>query len=351
MSTPTGSASLAGNLGDEVGRRLNQEQDDLPADLVMNGSDDIAMNANLDKMVVGVSGRTRCCKIYVRLGSSKGGKTSQSYDTAKDLPKTSISLLPTNEEMEGRPETKQFLVVGIVLAEEPKRFSTTGSAKPRDRTRDQARKTRGTMPSERNVLRALVQTTESIDTAASIKYYVACHRLHGLCDLRLVTNDTIFFFQEVWDEVGDVALAKERRTKLGEACKKLAARDKRPAQRVTVRVVKENQTASNDLQVTKKVNAANIINMQYSLFTMSKRPEALKALKATIENILPDLTKKPSDAGTLAFYDFDEELKKEDAEDAVESLVVCAEFILDFLALTDDRLLTLALRVLILALS
>jgi hypothetical protein len=38
-STPTGCASLAGNLGDEVGQRLNQEQDDLPADL-----DDMEVN-------------------------------------------------------------------------------------------------------------------------------------------------------------------------------------------------------------------------------------------------------------------------------------------------------------------
>jgi hypothetical protein len=48
------------------------------------------------------------------------------------------------------------------------------------------------------------------------------------------TVDIIFFFPEVWDEVGEVLLAKDRKTKLGEACKKLAARDKRPQQRATV---------------------------------------------------------------------------------------------------------------------
>jgi len=135
-------------------------------------------------------------------------------------------------------------VVGLVLAQEPKKYSTVGTAKPRDKSRDEARKARGALPSERNVLRAVVPTTDSIDTAASVKYYVACQQKQNLCNLQLTTVNTIFFFPEVWDEVREVLLATDRKSKLGEGCKKLAARDKRPQQRATVRIVKENQTTS-----------------------------------------------------------------------------------------------------------
>jgi hypothetical protein len=66
--------------------------------------------------------------------------------------------------------------------------------------------------------------------------------------MRLTIVDTIFFFPEVWDEVGEVLLAKDRKSKLGEACKKLAARDKRPQQQANVRIVKENQTLTSGCQ-------------------------------------------------------------------------------------------------------
>lgn len=56
----------------------------------------------------------------------------------------------------------------------------------------------------------------------------------------LMTVDTIFLLAEVWDEVGEVLPAKDRKTKIGKACRKLAAREKRPQQRTTVRIVKEN---------------------------------------------------------------------------------------------------------------
>ena len=74
--------------------------------------------------------------------------------------------------------------------------------------------------------------------------YMAWQQKHNLCNLQLTTVNTIFFFPEVWDEVREVLLATDRKSKLGEGCKKLAARDKRPQQRATVRIVKENQTTS-----------------------------------------------------------------------------------------------------------
>jgi hypothetical protein len=126
MSTPTGSVSIAGPSNDTsaVGQRPNQGEDDLLPDLIMNGAEDIAKNLSMDTMVVGVAGRQRVCKIYVRSGTSKGGKTSQSYDPAKDMPNSPIPIIPTTEERQGRSGTLEFLVVGLVLAQEPRTISS-----------------------------------------------------------------------------------------------------------------------------------------------------------------------------------------------------------------------------------
>lgn len=46
------------------------------------------------------------------------------------------------------------------------------------------------------MLRALVPITEYIPTGA-IKYYVACHQIMRLYDLRVITHDAVFFFDEI----------------------------------------------------------------------------------------------------------------------------------------------------------
>ena len=146
------------------------EVHDLLPDLIMNGAADIAKNLSMDTMVVGVAGRQRVSKIYVRSGTSKGGKTRQSYDPVKDMPNSLMPIIPTTKERQGRSGTLEFLVVRLVLAQEPRKYSTIGIAKAGDKSHDEARRARGALPSEANVLRALVQTTGSIDTAASIKF-------------------------------------------------------------------------------------------------------------------------------------------------------------------------------------
>ena len=122
-----------------------------------------------------------------------GTRWREVYDPANELPNPPIPNIPTTAEREGRPGILEFLVVGLVLGQEPKKYSTVGTAKSRGRSRDGARKARGTLHLERNVLRTVVQTADSCDTAASIKYYMACHHMHNLCNLRLITVDTIVY--------------------------------------------------------------------------------------------------------------------------------------------------------------
>lgn len=107
------------------------------------------------------------------------------------------------------------------------------------------------------------------------------------------------------------------------ACRWLAAKDKTPPKRSTYRIQKDGQTASaHELQVTKKVNAANLINLQYSLYKLSKTPEAFASLQATIQKVLPDLGTKPSDAGVVAFMDFENNLLLADAQALIDSMKV-----------------------------
>ncbi len=63
--------------------------------------------------------------------------------------------------------------------------------------------------------------------------------------------------------------------------------------------------------------------MQFSIYKVSKQPSAVLALKKTLENILPDLCKKPSDEGVLAFYDFENDITGEDVQKAIATIKVC----------------------------
>ena len=118
-------------------------------------------------------------------------------------------------------------MVGLILAEDPAKYSTKASGPSRNKKRDKERSERGVLPAEKNVLRAIVPITDLV-SRGSIKYYVACRQLHGLCNMRVVPADDIFYFSEIWEGIPNNVNIKERRTLLGAECKKHAARDKNP---------------------------------------------------------------------------------------------------------------------------
>lgn len=94
---------------------------------------------------------------------------------------------------------------------------------------------------------------------------------------------------------------------------------------------KPGLTPSNLITITPTVNAANLLLMQYSVFAVSRQPSAIHALKKTLENLLPDLRRKPSDEGVLGFYDFKSDLEEEDAMKTIDAVKVCAKLALDFI--------------------
>jgi hypothetical protein len=272
------------------------------ADIVMDVERDIAENALLERITVGVRRRQRFQKIYVPKSGLAGGKTATSYKPADDAPAAgrTLSILPTLAEIEGGPETIEFLVVGVVLAENPGKYSTKASGPSRNKKRDDERVARGVLLAESNILRAIVPITESIGTG-TIKYYVACHHLHGLCSMRVIKSEAIFYFEEIWEGIQKNINVKERKKALGAACKKHAARDKRPPQQALIPIsATSNSTPSNSISIIPLVNSANA-------------------------DILSDLLSKPSNEGVVRFYDFDAVLKEEDAVKVISAVEVRVE--------------------------
>lgn len=50
----------------------------------------------------------------------------------------------------------------------------------------------------------------------------------------------------------------------------------------------------------------------------------LEALQRTVKRAMPDLANKPSNEGTVAFYDFESALEKNDAQKLIQEVKVCA---------------------------
>ncbi|MCJ1435723.1 hypothetical protein MMC27_005098 [Xylographa pallens] len=320
-SVPTAAVGEPGRSG-TVGQRPKDSEPH--AGVVLDAENDIAKSELLERITVGVPGRQRFQKIFVRKsGSGAGGKTTIPYKAADDAPAEdrTLSIIPTTEEIESRAETLEFLVVGLVLAANPLQYSTKASGPSRNKQRDADRTARGVLPAQSNVLRAIVPTTDLV-VHGSIKYYVACHQLHGLCNLRVISSDAIFYFQEIWDSIPEDVPVKDRRRQLGAACKLHAARDKKAPERALISLPTGSEpTASNVISIDRTSNAANVVMMQYCIYAMTKDPSAIVALQKTLEDILPDLLSRPTDEGILGFYSFDEVLKKEDAIKATSTVM------------------------------
>ena len=318
------SSVSAGLVGGEASTSQGQrpDKDVTHVDIITDAGEDVAISELLEKITVGVPGRRRFQRIYVRKSSSRG-KTTASYNPKEDAPETNrtLSIIPTKEEVESRAETIEFLVVGLVLAQEPAKYSTKATSTSRNKKRESERANRGVLPVEKNVLRAIVPITDFISTG-SIKYYVACKQLHGLCNMRLIPAETIFYFLEIWEAIPGGVNTKERRRELGAACKRHAARDKKPPQRAQIAISASlDSTPSNPITITPGVNAANVLLMQYSIYATSRDALAIVTLKKTLEDILPDLLKKPSDKGLLGFYEFGSDLEEGDAIKIVDAVM------------------------------
>jgi hypothetical protein len=297
--------------------------DDEPKDVVQDASADIAQNAYNERIVVGVPGRVRSERIFVALsGAGKRSKESYKPDLDAPTPGQTVSIIASGEEKEGRSQTKQHVVVGIVLADTPLEYSdkSLGNGGKNKRLADERAK-RGLLPPQSRILRATTPVTDFIESG-SHKYYVACHSNHGICNMRVITSDAIFFFEEIWSQTDANANLKNRRTALGQVCRKMAAKVKSNVPRALTLINEPSCTMSNDLATSRTDHEINRLWMQFSLWEVSKHPADLHATIQTAKEILPELAKRPSNAGTVAFYCFSQALEEAEAKEMIEEMKV-----------------------------
>lgn len=303
------------------------EHESSTSDLVQDPSRDIAMNEYQEKLIVGVPGRKRCQIIYVST-SNTGKRSKVTYKIGDDAPPSgqTPSILPTKEELTQGHNTEAHLIVGVILAHDPFKYSDkTRSTGGKNKDLVDARIKRGVLPPTTDLLRVTVPVSEYIQSQH--KFYVVCHQTHGLCVMRLITSDAVFFFEEIYSTLAPNGNLRARQADLGQSCRTLAARNKTPDPRaVTIIKDSSSKVVCHDLEITRAQNAANMLWLQYSLWEVNKDPAQLDVIAETARKILPDLEKKPSNAGTAAFYEFEEELETEEAEKLAQEVKVCKMF-------------------------
>ncbi|EPE35504.1 hypothetical protein GLAREA_11203 [Glarea lozoyensis ATCC 20868] len=279
---------------------------------------DIAKTHLGEQMSIDTKGRVMNQRIYAKTSTGKG------YDAKTEAPDDEhpISLLATQAEIDSRKDTVQYLVVGIIIAKEPGRYATSGQGPSRNKGRDAERKSRGVLPREPNVLRALVPVTAHLDPTSTPLYRIAYGQENGICKVKPMVFENIFFFPEIWERVS-AKNAKEKKTEIGQICKSLAADSQNPPERNVISIKKRRSNTNQperEFTVSAQVNSANRLKLQHDVFMISKSAVALQALQETIRSILPDLRCKPNNAAILEFLQYEKALDAEETESLISAI-------------------------------
>ncbi|KAK5997766.1 hypothetical protein PT974_00125 [Cladobotryum mycophilum] len=145
---------------------------------ISDGNSDIARMISLERMKTEATGRRPFQKVYLwtttndesSAGSSKRKRaTTLKYNPATDGParRGPCPILPLGQELLPHIKAKAYLEVGIVIGDEPEKYKPSGIS--RDKTRDAARKMRGTLPRHANAMRAFIPISEYIQSQS--KFY------------------------------------------------------------------------------------------------------------------------------------------------------------------------------------
>lgn len=188
-------------------------------------NDDIAENYCRERMRINAPGRMTYQRILVRSTNNGGGKTTIPYDIKSDVPLVPrSSILPTTEEQEEALEESSILmlVVGLVIADDPMKFSNGGSVQSKEKERRRTK--RGILDRPPNMIRAVIQAAQH--SPSSLKFYVAIDAVNGLCGLRLIKKEAIFFFPEFLPSATNTTRKmpiRARQVAISSACRLAAA--------------------------------------------------------------------------------------------------------------------------------
>lgn len=194
-------------------------------------------------------------------------RSKDTYNVEHDAPPAgqTPSIIPSKEELTPGHNTEAHLIIRVILARDPFAYSDkskTPNAGRKNKGLLEARKKRGVLPAITELLRVTVPLTEYIQTT-SHKYYVACHQMHGIYRMRVISSDTVFFFDEVYSSLGTAVDSnlKNRTANLGLACRTLTATNKTsdPRAVTTIKKARTSKTVYYDLEVTREQNAANTL--------------------------------------------------------------------------------------------
>jgi hypothetical protein len=99
--------------------------------IVGDGNEDVAMNADQERLMVQAPGRHHYRRVFLWNGSKEDGKTNdrsqgmtnKSYNPDEESPKRHpVARLPTGQELEPGEQAIEYIEVGIVVGENPSKY-------------------------------------------------------------------------------------------------------------------------------------------------------------------------------------------------------------------------------------
>ena len=299
---------------------------------ITDGQADIATTMDGDTMKVELEGRQPMQKIFLWMGSneksegSKSKKTSSSQTTNKPYkPETDgpaecglPELFPTKEEQIPQETAVEYLEVGLVIGDNPQWMKTTRKGLKK-------KETIPTLTRDDTALRVFIPITPFV--AEQAKYYVGCRPTAGRCFPRVIDSELVFFYAEFWHGLPENVNKRERRDHVNARTKYHAATNKVAADRSSAAITfteLEKRTSSNPLAVTQSENVVNQLVLQLALYFETDNRDYLKGILKVMDDAGPDVTDGPytADTGVVAFYDFEEDLSEEDANNVKRELKV-----------------------------
>jgi hypothetical protein len=202
--------------------------DTLRPGVAVDTDTDIAMHLQMRRVYVHAElGDDGCCKLCARDSQrgpdckarntatqirvlSPGGKAGKAsthvYDLGKDGPAATTDagsdrINPTEQEVSTESlgdaiHTKNYLVVGMIDAAEPKRFTNVEKGRLSEK-KSQENKTEPVVVRPDHMYRVIVPITPKIQK--DIKFYVACHiNTDGLCVPRVCKHLDVIYLPEFW---------------------------------------------------------------------------------------------------------------------------------------------------------
>jgi hypothetical protein len=124
----------------------------------------------------------------------------------------------------------------------------------------------------------------------------------------------------VQDASADIAQSQQAAS--DQECRKMAAKVESNVPRARVSIVEATGAVSNDLEISRTDHEINRLWMQLSLWKVTGNSAHLHAMARTLKGMAPDLAKRPSNAGTAAFYCFDQALGEAEAKEMITEMKV-----------------------------